>query len=83
MSKLSHIPCIDKFLNKGDFTCEACILVKFHRAHFTLSTSMESAPFKLIYMDLWGPYRVSNMTGATYFFTILDDCTRYTFVYLM
>jgi len=83
MSKLSHIPCTDKFMNKGDFACEACILAKVHRVPFILSTSMAFTAFKLIHMDLWGPYRVSSMTRATNFLTIVYDYTRCTWVYLM
>lgn len=34
-------------------------------------------------MDIWGPYSTPTMTGATYFFTIVDDFTRATWTYLM
>ena len=44
---------------------------------------MTSTPFKLIHVDLWGPHRVSDMTRATYFLTIVDDCTGCTWEYLM
>jgi len=52
LSKLAHIPCIDKYLNKADFSCEACILAKFHRDPFSLSKSTTSVPFELVHMDL-------------------------------
>ena len=31
ISKLAHIPCISKYMNEEDFSCEACIIAKFHR----------------------------------------------------
>ena len=34
-------------------------------------------------MDLWGPYRVANVSGACYFLTIVDDFTRSTWTQLL
>ena len=58
-------------------------LHKFHRQPFSVSKSMASMAFELVYMDLWGPYRVSDLTGASYFLTVVDDHTRCTWVYLL
>jgi len=83
MTKLAHITCINKYMNKDDITCEACILAKFHRQPFSVSNSMASMAFELVHMDLWGPYRVPDLTGASYFLTVADDHTRCTWVYLL
>ena len=34
-------------------------------------------------MDVWCPYSASTLDGCKYFFTIVDDATRETWVYLM
>ena len=34
-------------------------------------------------MDLWGPYRTANLSGAWYFITIMDDQTRNTWTQLL
>jgi len=73
VSKLSHIPCIEKCSNKTDVHCEACVLAKFHRYPFPLSKSAASHMFEVVHIDLWGPYEVSDKNGAHYFLTIRDD----------
>ena len=34
-------------------------------------------------MDLWGPYKVPTFDKKYYFLTIVDDCSRYTWVHLL
>jgi len=82
MSKLAHIPYIRKYMNEEDTTCEACVFAKFHRQPFPISKSVTSMAFEIIHMDLWGPYKVSDLTGANYFLTVADDHTRCKWVYL-
>ncbi|GKC62254.1 retrovirus-related pol polyprotein from transposon TNT 1-94 [Tanacetum coccineum] len=50
---------------------------------FPKSDSISSAPFHLIHLDLWGPYKQAALNGAQYFFTIVDDNTRATWTYLV
>lgn len=83
MTKLAHITCIKEHVNKENTSCEACILAKFHRQPFSVSDSMATMAFELVHMDLWGPYRVPDLTGASYFLTVVDDHTRCTWVYLL
>lgn len=66
-----------------DFSCEACIFGKHHKLPFHLSTSIAAKPFALVHTDLWGPYKISSMTGATYFLTIMDDNKRTTWTHLL
>lgn len=44
---------------------------------------MCSSIFDLIHCDIWGPFYVSTLNGFKYFLTIVDDCSRCTWVYLM
>ncbi|GAA0165898.1 hypothetical protein LIER_21182 [Lithospermum erythrorhizon] len=44
------------------------------RLPFPSSTSFSAQVFHL---DLWGPYKTKTMSGAAYFLTIVDDCSRF------
>jgi hypothetical protein len=63
--------------------CNVCPLAKQHRLVFPISHSISANPFDLVHCDIWGPYSTASLTGAKYFITIVDDCTRYTWVHLM
>ena len=63
-----------------DANCKACILGKQHRLPFPTSTSATQAPLELLHTDLCGPMPVPSAGGNLYFITILDDCTKISFV---
>lgn len=72
-SKLSHmhnVPCPPNFM------CDTCMRAKFHRLPFPRSSSIAKSCFDLVHMDLWGPYRQHDITGAHYVLTVLDDHSR-------
>ena len=64
-----------------DFHCEVCELAK--RVSFPISNSRTFVPFTLIHSDIWGPSTVSNISGARWFVTFIDDFTRVTWTYLL
>jgi len=35
----------------------------------------------LIHVDIWGPYLISSIHGHKYFLTIIDDYSRYTWIF--
>jgi len=37
----------------------------------------------MIHCDIWGPYRHPSLSGAHYFLTVVDDFTRFTWIFLM
>ena len=37
----------------------------------------------MIHSDVWGPFRVDNITGARWFVSFIDDHTRLTWIFLM
>ena len=39
--------------------------------------------FDLVHADIWGPYSTPTLSGSKYFLTLVDDCSRCTWVYLM
>ncbi|XP_019251045.1 PREDICTED: uncharacterized protein LOC109229959 [Nicotiana attenuata] len=53
------------------------------RVPFSTSTSRSLYSFDLIHMDVWGPYKVATQNGMRYFLMLVDDSTRWTWVFLM
>lgn len=44
---------------------------------------MSPTAFDLIHYDIWGPFNAVTHAGHKYFLTSVNDCTRFTWVYLM
>ena len=57
-------------------SCGVCLRAKQTRDTFSLSNIKTVKPFYLIQCDLFGPYREPSTSGAWYFLTIVDDCSR-------
>ena len=75
-------PSFFRNVNVTNFHCDTYELAKHHRDSFPLSNS-RSKPFSLIHTDIWGPSRISNISGARWFVSFIDDCTRTTWLFLM
>lgn len=56
---------------------------KMTKQPFPLSQSCAAQPFKLLHIDVWGPYRVQTREGFTFFLTVVDDHSRTTWVTLL
>ena len=39
--------------------------------------------FQLIHIDIWGPFSVTSYSGHQFFLTIVDDYSRFTWLFLM
>src|SRR3954469_18217254 len=63
--------------------CESCHLAKQTATPFTTSNHISSERFDLIQSDIWGPSPVTSISGYSYYVSFIDDCSRYTWVYLM
>ena len=76
---------LDVFKNKigHDHLCKICPLAKQKRLPFSSSNNMAASPFDLLHLDVWGPFRVPTIDGYRYFLTIVDDCSRVTWIYLL
>jgi len=59
-----------------------CENSKQTRDKFPLRDYQASSIFYLIYCNLWGPYRTPSC-GASYFLTIVDDCSQTDWIYLL
>jgi len=67
---------LDVLLAPDSILCDTCMMSKFHRLPFQRSNSLASKSFELVHMDLWGPYKTPDISGAHSFLTVLDDHTR-------
>ena len=63
--------------------CYICPLAKQKRLSFPSHNNMSDSPFDLIYYDIWGPYHLNSHSGHKYFLTLVDDCTRFTWIFLL
>ena len=50
---------------------------------FYFSTSKSKKCFDLIHVDLWRPYLIPSIHGHKYALTIVDDYSRYTWIFLL
>eukprot|EP00261_Vitis_vinifera_P033501 XP_019074744.1 PREDICTED: uncharacterized protein LOC100253049 isoform X2 [Vitis vinifera] len=83
-SRLSFIA--KNFLNfsvQSNNACPICPLAKQSRLPFGTSAISSTKPFEIIHCDIWGRYRHPSLFGAHYFLTIVDDYTRFTWIFLM
>lgn len=75
-------PHLFKDLDISVFNCEVCELAKHSHVSYHLINKRSLQPFYLIHSDIWGPSHISNISGARWFMTLIDDCTRVTWLYL-
>ena len=63
--------------------CESCIEGKHHRGQFSRSTRRAKYPLELVHSDVCGKLSECSLSGAQYFVTFVDDCSRYTCVFML
>ena len=64
-------------------SCDVCFRAKQTRQCFPSSSNKAKEVFDLIHVDLWAPYRTTALCGSRYFLTIVDDCSRAVWLYLL
>ena len=69
-------PLLFKGIDLKNRHCDICELAKHKRVFFLVSNKRTSIPFALIHSDIWGPSTVHNVSGARWFVSFIDDCTR-------
>ena len=69
--------------NISEFHYETCELAKHTRVSFPISNKRSSHPFHLIHSDIWGPSTIPNVSRARWFVSLIDDCTRVTWIFLL
>ena len=74
------------FALRNDFStksCYVCPIAKFRRFSLPSVNHVSAQPFDLIHCDIWGPYKHSTYANYRYFLTIVDDCSRFTWIFLL
>nr|GFB24412.1 putative ribonuclease H-like domain-containing protein [Tanacetum cinerariifolium] len=75
---------LTKMKFKKDHMCSACEQEKIHRKHHKSKTAFASnQPLYLLHMDLYGPVRVESINGKRYVLVVVDDSSRYTWVFFI
>ena len=65
-----------------DKVCDACVKGKHKKSSFKSKNYVStSRPVQLLYIDLFGPTRTTSLGGKSYSFVIVDDFSRYTWVF--
>ena len=63
--------------------CESCLRGKIAKLPFIGHRKRATELLALVHTDMCGPFDVQVTGGYTYFITIVDDLSRYEYVYLM
>ena len=80
--KLIHgVPHLKEF-HQG-VVCSGCQYGKSHRLPFERSKNRASTSFELIHSDLMGPTRTPSYCNFQYMMVIVDDYSRYTWVFFL
>ncbi len=83
VSRLADLNLIPKFdLVKGS-KCQVCVQSKQPRKPHKAAEERHLAPLELIHSDLCEMNGVLTKGGKKYFMTLIDDSTRYCYVYLL
>ena len=63
--------------------CSTCISGKHTRCPFKASVFRANKSVDLVHMDLSGPIKPSTLGGKSYFLLIVDDFSRYMWIFLL
>ena len=74
---------IQKFTIVKGSNCHACVQAKHPRKPHKPTEETNLAPLELIHSDLCEMNGVLTINGKKYFMTLIDDSTRYCYVYLL
>nr|GEW67801.1 retrovirus-related Pol polyprotein from transposon TNT 1-94 [Tanacetum cinerariifolium] len=75
---------LPKMKFEKDHLCSACEQWKIHRKHHKSKTEFASnKPLYLLHMDLCGPMRISSINVKRFVLVVVDDYSRYTWVFFL
>src|SRR3954464_11514561 len=83
MSRLSSLSLIPTFAIAKGSKCHSCVQSKQPRKPHTSAEERNLAPLELIHSDLCEMNGVLTKGGKRYFMTLIDDATRFCYVYLL
>ena len=58
-------------------------MAKHTRVSFPISNKRSFHHFHLIHSNIWGPSTIPNVSSARSFVSLIDDCTRITWIFLL
>ena len=82
LRRLINMECLPNFKIDSNHKCEICVESKLTRTSFQ-SIERSSEPLELIHSDICDLKFIQTRGGKKYFLTLIDDCTRYCYVYLL
>ena len=82
LRRLINMECLPNFQIDPNHKCEICVESKLTRTSFQ-SIERSSEPLELIHSDICDLKFIQTRGGKKYFLTLIDDCTRYCYVYLL
>nr|GEV14807.1 hypothetical protein [Tanacetum cinerariifolium] len=75
---------LPKMKFEKDHLCSACKQGKIYRKHHKSKTAFASnKPLYLLHMGLYGPMRVASINEKRYVLVVVDDYSRYTWVFFL
>lgn len=80
LKDLLHINSIE---NMSFDPCLICPLAKQRHLSFVSHNNIAATVFDLVHYDIWGPYEFLTHAGFQYFLTLVDDFSRYTWMFLL
>jgi hypothetical protein len=84
LSSLGLIQGLSKLKFENDLVCHPCCHGKMVDASYSPVTKvMTSQPDELLHMDTVGPARVCSFGGMWYVLVVVDDFSRYSWVFFM
>nr|ABA96132.1 retrotransposon protein, putative, Ty1-copia subclass [Oryza sativa Japonica Group] len=83
MMRLANMSLIPKFTLVKGSKCHTCVQSKQPRKPHKASEARNLAPLELVHSDLCEMNGVLTKGGKKYFMTLIDDCTRFCYVYLL
>ncbi|GJV95233.1 integrase, catalytic region, zinc finger, CCHC-type containing protein [Tanacetum coccineum] len=84
LTKLDLVDGLPKFKYEKDHLCSACERGKSKKAsHPPKLIPSDYSKLELLHMDLCDPMRVASVNGKKYILVIVDDFSRFTWVYFL
>src|SRR5438105_15328609 len=83
MKRLASMSLIAKFASVKSSKCQMCVQSKQTRKAHKATEARNLTPLELVHSDLCEMNGVLTKGGKRYFMTLIDDSTRYCYVYLL
>jgi len=84
LAKKELVRGLPNMLYSSDGLCDACQKSKQRRVSFKSKTEFSIyEPYHMLHLDLFGPVNIMSINKKRYTLVIVDDFTRYTWVYFL